>query len=61
MSDAVDVAHRHEHGRVVRDDADMKKAAGGPENSLVFDAFDDTQPVIRVNDLVTDLKRHNSP
>src|SRR5207248_3529623 len=60
-ADAVDVAHRHEHGRVVCDDAEMKEAAGGTKNGLVLDALDDTQTMIRVNDLITDLKRHGSP
>jgi len=36
-----DVAHRHEHGRFVGDDTEMIKAAGGTEDSFLFDPFDD--------------------
>src|SRR5947199_272288 len=61
QADAVDVAHRHEHGRVVGNDAQMIEAAGSSENSFVFDAFDDAETVIRVNDLVADFKCHGSP
>jgi hypothetical protein len=39
----------------------VKEAAGGPKNGFIFDAFDDAQTMIRVNDLVADLKRHGSP
>jgi hypothetical protein len=39
----------------------MVKAASCPENRLVFDAFYDAQPVVRVNDLVADFKCHSSP
>ena len=60
-ADAVDVAHRHEHGRVVGDDPEMVKAAGGAENGFVFDALDDPETMIRVNDLVADFKCHGSP
>jgi len=39
---AVDIAQRHEHGRIVRDDPEMVKTAGGTEDGFVFDAFDDS-------------------
>src|SRR6185503_13379062 len=61
QADAVDVAHRHEHGGVVGDDAKMIEAARSAENGLVFDSFDDPETMIRVNDLVADLKCHRSP
>ena len=60
-ADAVNVTHWNEDGRVVGDDAEMKEAAGGAENRLVFDPFNDSQTMIRVNDLVTDLKCHRFP
>ena len=61
QADAVDVAHRHEHGRFVGDDAEMIETAGGAENGFLFDAFDDPETMIRVNDLVADFKCHGSP
>jgi hypothetical protein len=39
----------------------MVKTAGGAENGFVFDAFDDPETMIRVNDLVADFKCHGSP
>jgi hypothetical protein len=37
------------------------EAAGGTENRLFLDAFNDTETMVWVNDLVTDLKCHISP
>jgi hypothetical protein len=37
------------------------KAAGGSENRLVFNPLYDAETMIRVNDLVADLKCHGSP
>ena len=39
----------------------MIEAAGGTEDGFVFDALDDPETMIRVNDLVADFKRHGSP
>src|SRR5438034_7350365 len=39
-ADAVDVTQGNQYGRLIRDDAEMIKAAGRPEDSLLFDAFD---------------------
>ena len=61
QADAVDVAHRNEHGGVVGDDPKMVEAAGGTEDGLVFDPFDDPETMVRVNDLVADFKCHGSP
>ena len=61
QADAVDVGQRYEHGRVVGDDAEVIETAGGTENSFVFDALDDPETMIRVNDLVADFKCHESP
>ena len=60
-ADAVDVCHRNEHRRVVGDDAQVEKSAGGTQDGFFFDTFDDTEPVIRVDDLVADLESHVSP
>ena len=58
---AIDVAHRYEHGRVVGNDAQVIETAGGTKNGFFFDAFDDPETMIRVNDLVADFKCHGSP
>ena len=60
-TDAVDVGDGHEHRRIVGDDAQMKEAAGSSENGFFFDAFNDTEPMVRVDDLVADLECHVSP
>src|SRR5260370_2965111 len=39
----------------------MIKAASRAKNSLVFDPLDNSKTMIRVNDLVADLKCHGSP
>ena len=61
QADAVDVVDRDEHRRVVGDHAQVIKAAGGSEDGFSFDALNDAESVVRVNDLVTDLKCHMSP
>jgi hypothetical protein len=60
-ADAIDVGDGHQHRRVVRHDAQVKEAAGGAKNGFFFDAFDDTEPMVRVDDLVADLECHVSP
>src|SRR5262249_57450458 len=54
-ADAVDVAHRHEHRRVVRDDPEMVEAAGPAADGFLFDAFDDPETLIPASDLVAAL------
>ncbi len=61
QADAVNIAYGHEDGRVVGDDAEVIETAGGTKNSFLFDALDDPETVIRVNDLVADFKCHESP
>src|SRR5688572_9456278 len=60
-SDAVNVGDRHQHRRVVRDDAQVEKTAGSTKNSFLFDPFDDTETMVRVDDLVAELECHVSP
>jgi hypothetical protein len=60
-ADSVDVAHRYQNGRIIRNDSEVVEPAGRPEDGFVFDAFDDSETMIRVNDLVADLKCHGSP
>src|SRR5215472_14321715 len=60
-TDAVDVRDRHEYDRLVGDDAKVIETASGAENSFFFDAFDDPETMVRVDDLVTDFKRHGFP
>src|SRR5688572_33402048 len=36
----------------------MEKPASSTENRLLFNFFDDPETMVRVNDLVTDLKSH---
>ena len=61
QADVVDVGDGDEHGRVIRHDPQVKETAGGAQNCFFFNAFDDTEPVVRVDDLVADLKCHVSP
>ena len=60
-TDAVDVRDGYEYDGVIGHDAQVEKAAGGPQNGFLFDALDDPEPMIRVNDLVADLECHVSP
>ena len=39
----------------------MEKPAGGTKNCFLFDPFDDTETMVRVDDLVADLEIHVSP
>src|SRR6185503_11356400 len=57
--DAVDVVERHEHRGFVGDDPQVIKAAGGAEDGLLFDPSYDAEPLVGVNDLVSDLKCHS--
>src|SRR5687768_11059428 len=54
----VDIGDRNQNGRFIRQDPQMEKPAGGAENRLFFNFFDDPETMVRVNDLVTDLKSH---
>ena len=58
---AVDVVQRDEHGGFVGDHAEVIEAAGGAKNGFSFDALNDAESVIWVNDLVTNLECHTSP
>ena len=59
QADAVDVVDRHEHGRFVGNDAKMIETAGGTEDGFLFDTRDDAEPLVGVNDLVSDLECHS--
>ena len=56
QADVVDVGHRHEHRRVVRENPQMKKPARRAEDGLLFDLLYDAETVIGVDDLVADLE-----
>src|SRR5262249_11162815 len=58
--DAVDVVDRDEHGRLISH-PQLIKAAGGTHDRLGFDALDYAQAMIRVDDLVANLKCHVTP
>jgi hypothetical protein len=58
QTDTVDVADWNEHRRVVGNDPEMIETASGTEDGFFFDALDDPETMIRVNDLVDDLKCH---
>ena len=60
-ADAVRVADRHEHHRLVRGNTKRVEPAGSAEDGFFFDSLDDAETVIRVDDLVTDLECHVSP
>src|SRR5262245_3684434 len=59
--DTVNIGDRHEHGRFVCYDAKVIEAAGRSKNGFLFDSFDNAQTMVRVDDLVSDLKCHGSP
>jgi len=59
-ADAVDVGDGNQHGRVVRHDAQVKESARSAKNGFLFDAFNDAEPMVRVDDLVADLECHVS-
>ena len=52
---------RHEHHRVVGDDAKVVEASSGTKNGFFFNTLYDPETMIRVNDLVADFKCHESP
>ena len=60
-TDAVDVVDRNEHGRFVGHHPQMIEPAGGAQDGFGFDALNDAESVIWVNDLVTNLECHMSP
>jgi hypothetical protein len=57
----VDVVQRNEHSRFVRNHLEMVEPAGGAEDGFGFDALNDAESVVWVNDLVTNLECHVSP
>ena len=60
-TDAIDVADWDEYGRVVGCDPKVVETARRAEDRLVLDPLDNAQTMIRVYDLVTDFKCHESP
>ena len=58
---AVSVGKGHEHRGFVGEDAQVVKPASGTQDGLVFNSFDDAETVVRVNNLVANLKCHVSP
>ncbi len=61
QADAFDVVHRHEDRGFVCDHAKVIEPAGGAEDGFRFDALNDAESMVWVNDLVTDLECHISP
>ena len=61
QTDTVDVRERHEHRGVVGDNPEMIETAGCAEDRFVFNALDDPETMVRVNDLVADFECHESP
>jgi hypothetical protein len=60
-ADAVYVVDWNEHGGLVGHHPEMIKTAGCAENSFSFDALNNAESVIWVNDLVTNLECHATP
>jgi hypothetical protein len=60
-ANAVNVIHRHEHGCFVGDHSQMIETASCSQDGFGFDALNDAESVVWVNDLVTDLECHMSP
>jgi hypothetical protein len=58
QANVIDIRDRHKHRRLVRQNSEVEKTASSTENSLLFDLLDDPESMIRVDDLVTDLKSH---
>ena len=44
--DFVGICDRHQHCRFVSDDPQMVEPAGGPEDGLLFDAFNDAETMV---------------
>ncbi len=61
QTNVIDVVYRNEDRCFVRHHPQMVKTAGRPQNCFGFDALNDAESVVWVNDLVTDLKCHVSP
>ena len=61
QADAIDVIDGHEHCGFVGHHPKMVKTASCPENRFGFDALNDAEAMIWVNDLVTNLECHASP
>ena len=59
--DSVHIRDGNEHGGFVGHNPKMVETAGRSENSLILDPFHDSEPMIRVDDLVADFKCHESP
>jgi len=57
-TNVVDIGDGHEHRRLIRQNSEVEKTASCSENGLFFDLLDDPESMIRVYDLVTDLKSH---
>jgi hypothetical protein len=57
-ADVVDVGDGDQHRSLVRQNPEVKKTASCAENGLLFDLLDDPESMVRVYDLVTDLKSH---
>jgi hypothetical protein len=57
----VDVVDGYEYGGFIRHHAKVIKAARRPKNGFGFDALNNAESVIWVNDLVTNLECHTSP
>src|SRR5215203_7492862 len=60
-TNVIDVVYRNENRCFIRHHAQVVKTAGRPQNCFGFDALNDAESVVWVNDLVTDLKCHVSP
>ena len=56
QSDVVDVDYWNEHGGLVREDAKMEEPTRGTKNRFFFNLLYNAQTVVRVNDLVANLK-----
>jgi hypothetical protein len=52
----VDVDDRHEHRRLIRQDAQVEETARRAEDGLLLDLLHDAETMVRVNDLVANHK-----
>jgi hypothetical protein len=60
-TNAVNVIYRHQDGRFVGHHPQMIETASSSQDGFGFDALNDAESVVWVNDLVTDLECHMSP
>src|SRR6185436_2367685 len=60
-ADAVNVIDGHKHRRLVGYHSQMVETASCSQDGFGFDALNDAESVVWVNDLVTDLECHMSP